>query len=78
VRFDEGDPAEITFEFHPQSFQRGVLISAATGALLVLLLGYCAVAQPKARNSEPACPQADPGTEGPANPGWGQPGSECV
>jgi hypothetical protein len=44
VRFDEGDPAEITFEYRPQSFQRGVLVSAATAALLVLLLGYAAIA----------------------------------
>jgi hypothetical protein len=66
VRYDEGDPAEISFEYRPQSFQRGVLVSAATGALLILLLGYCAVAQCKARDSEPACPQA-------GKPGWGQP-----
>jgi hypothetical protein len=51
VRYDEGDSAEIRFEYRPQSFQRGVLVSAATVALLVLLLGYAAVASTAASRS---------------------------
>jgi hypothetical protein len=78
VRYDEGDPAEVTFEYRPQSFQRGVFVSSVTAVLLVLLFGYCAVRQRQTRDSEPARPQAGTGTGGPERPGWGQPGSEYV